>query len=79
MDPNQDLDPHEFEILDDGSSYLQAAKVRHTVGGSGGEGVEEVVLQDVGLGGDKLAFEWRSLQHVSLNQSCIGFAAADYL
>ena len=80
LDASIELDGHDAEMLDDGERFLQAAKITHASGSGSREGIEEAVLQEVDLASSKIVFEWRSLDHVPLGESCTGsYSRGDYL
>ena len=74
-----ELDGHDSEVLDDGRRLLQAARINHPGGHINETGIQEAVFQVVDLVRRELEFEWRSLDHVSPNESCIAYGDPDYL
>ncbi|KAL8951566.1 MAG: hypothetical protein Q9222_002476 [Ikaeria aurantiellina] len=70
------LDPHDYEIIDE-KKILQAGSITHHLGGH--ETVlKEAVLQLLDISSKRIEFEWRSLDHVPPNDTCMGLAYPDY-
>ena len=69
-DPSLQLDPHEFEVLDDGKTCIYLAKRLHPTGGPDGEELFEAVFQEYDLVEEKVVFEWRSLPQVPATETC---------
>ena len=75
------LDPHDFSFIDNGTKMLQLTYIIHPtdeldrVQSEVEEGVFEVL--DISTG--TTDFEWRSLDHVLRNHSCVGDSLADIL
>ena len=74
-----DFDPHEFELVDNGTAMLQTGRIRHSstspfsVNGEVGESV----FQLVDMSSKKVSFEWRSLDHVPENETCLKIPQLD--
>ena len=79
LEPRTELDGHDSEVLDDGRRLLQAAKITHPGGQIHERGLQEAVFQVVDLARREIEFEWRSLDHVSPNETCIAYGNPDYL
>ena len=73
-------DPHEFELVDNGTSILHIGRIRHpstsllSVNGEVGESV----FQLVDVSSRKVYFEWRSLGYVPENETCLKIPQLDY-
>ena len=76
-----ELDPHEFELLDNDTAILQLGRKRHSSNSPNSEDGEvgESVLQLVDLSSGKIGFEWHSLSHFSESETCLTFPQLDYL
>ena len=70
------LDPHSFEIVDNDRKIVQLGWIYHDE--EDGE-IEEAAFQEVDISTSKVEFEWRSLDHVSRNQSLVSLNVPDYL
>lgn len=74
-----DFDPHEFELVDNGTAMLQAGRIRHSstsplsVNGQVGESA----FQLVDMSSKKVFFEWRSLDYVPENETCLKIPQLD--
>lgn len=79
LDASMELDGHDSGLLDDGRRLLQAAGITHPAGRVNERSLQEAVFQEVDLARREIEFEWRSLDHVSPNESCIGYSDPDYL
>lgn len=82
------LDPHDFEIINNGSRIIQAASIAHDrlqnseqneMLELGPTVIKEALFQVVDIETRRVDFEWRSLDHVPINQSCISVEHPDYL
>ena len=79
LDPSLDLDPHDFELLNDGKRYIQATSRIYLGPRQDWEDTEEVIIQEIDLIDGKVVFEWQSLPHSPPTQSCTGLKIPDYL
>ena len=74
-----DFDPHEFELVDNGTAILQTGRIRHSstsplsVDGEVGEST----FQLVDMSSRKMIFEWRSLNFLPENETCLQFPQLD--
>ena len=74
-----DFDPHEFELVDNGTVILQTGRIRHSstsplsVSGEVGESA----FQLLDMSSKKVYFEWRSLSYVPENETCLKFPQLD--
>ena len=74
-----DFDPHEFELVDNGTAILQTGRIRHSstsplsVNGEVGESA----FQLVDMSSKKINFEWRSLNYVPENETCLTIPQLD--
>lgn len=69
------LEPHDFEIVEDGRKIVQTASILH----DREDGViEEAAFQEVDIATRTVEFEWRSLDHVPRNQTFVGLDEPDY-
>lgn len=82
------LDPHDFEIIKDGSRIIQAISVDRSLPRSSDHtavlSLAHTIVKEAGFQVAKLdtglvEFEWRSLDHVPVNESCLGSGHPDYL
>ena len=75
-----EFDPHDFELVDNGTAILQTGRIRHSstspfsVNGEVGESA----FQLVDVSSREVYFEWRSLSHVPENETCLKFLQLDY-
>lgn len=67
-----ELDPHEFELLENGTKVIQIGRIRHASDSAYGKDgvIGESVLQLVDIATRDVEFEWRSLDHVPLDENC---------
>ena len=77
LDPSIELDQQEFVMLDGCMEILQAARIYHTKGIGERQSVVEAVFQEAAPMNGKVRFDWRSLDHISSNDSCIGKDSPD--
>ena len=75
-----ELDPHEFELLDNGTAILQTGRIRRSSTSPFSENgvVGESIFQVMDLSSKKIDFEWRSLNHLPENETCLAFPQLDY-
>ncbi|KAL8709496.1 MAG: hypothetical protein Q9220_005738 [cf. Caloplaca sp. 1 TL-2023] len=73
------LDPHDFEIIDH-DKILQAGSITHPLSEHDTEqrSLKEAVLQLLEISSERTEFEWRSLDHVPPNDTCMGLNYQDY-
>ncbi|KAL8966374.1 MAG: hypothetical protein Q9183_003401 [Haloplaca sp. 2 TL-2023] len=73
------LDPHDFSIIDNGTKMLQLTLIAHPTDEHDRvpSTVEEGVLEVLDISTGTVDFEWRSLDHVPRNHSCVGDSLAD--
>ena len=69
-DPSLELDPHDFQLLDDGKRCVYPAKRLHLTGGPDGGKFYEAVFQEYDLVEQKVVFEWGSVPQVSTTETC---------
>ncbi len=75
-----EFDPHDFELVDNGTAILQTGRIRHpstsplSINGEVGESA----FQLVDVSSRKVYFEWRSLSHVPENETCLKVPQLDY-
>ena len=75
-----EYDPHEFQLVDNGTGILQIGRIVHpsvspfSVNGKVGESA----FQLVDMSSKKVNFEWRSLNHVPENETCLEIPTLDY-
>ena len=76
-----ELDPHEFELIDNGTKFIQLGGARHASDWPFAQDsvIAESVLQVVDTITGNVEFEWRSLDHVPLTESCLSYPNMDYL
>lgn len=76
-----ELDVHEFELIENGTIFIQLGRARHASDWRFAlDGViAESVLQVVDTVTRNVEFEWRSLDHVPLNESCLSYPNLDCL
>lgn len=76
-----ELDPHEFELIDSGTKFIQVGRIRHASDWQFAQDgvIGESVVQVVDTVTRNVEFEWRSLDHVPQNESCLSFPNLDYL
>ncbi|KAL8726061.1 MAG: hypothetical protein Q9166_006940 [cf. Caloplaca sp. 2 TL-2023] len=73
------LDPHDFDLIDNGTRILEAATIDLPPSVSPARGsIKEAVLQVVNIETRNIDFEWRSLDHVPVSESCLGLDRPDY-
>ena len=75
-----DFDPHEFELVDNGTTIIQIGRIRHPSTSPfsvNGEAAEST-FQLVDVFSRKVNFEWRSLSHVPENETCLKLPQLDY-
>lgn len=75
-----EFDPHEFQLVDNGTAILQTGRIVHPSGSpfsDNGE-VGESAFQLVDMSSKKVKFEWRSLIHVPENETCLKIPTIDY-
>ena len=74
------IDPHDFELLVEENKMLQTSYVSHDHFFDQDSGVLlEAAFQVVDVDTGKLHFDWRSLDHVSVDETCTAYANPDYL
>ncbi|KAL8873067.1 MAG: hypothetical protein Q9174_001405 [Haloplaca sp. 1 TL-2023] len=75
------LDPHDFSVIDDGTKMLQLAYIAHPTDEHDPvqSKVEEGILEVLDISTGTIDFEWRSLDHVPRNHSCVGGSLVRYL
>ncbi|ERF77165.1 hypothetical protein EPUS_08469 [Endocarpon pusillum Z07020] len=79
-DSVEELDPHEFTVIDNGTKIIQLGYIRHpsdwplVPNGI----VREGVVQVVDFATRKVEFEWRALDHVPLCETCLVIPNLDY-
>ena len=75
-----EFDPHEFELVDNGTAIIQTGRIRRpsisplSVNGEVGESA----FQLVDVSSRKVYFEWRSLSHIPENETCLKIPQLDY-
>lgn len=76
-----EMDPHEFELVDNGTAILQTGRIRHSSTSPVSENgeVAESVFQLVDVSSRKIGLEWRSLSHFIESETCLTFPQLDYL
>ena len=76
-----ELDPHEFDVIDNGAKILHLGRIRHPSNWPLAENgiLGESVIQVVDFVTKEVKFEWRALDHVPLSESCLVFPILDYL
>ena len=75
-----DFDPHEFELVDNGTTIIQIGRIRHPSTSPlsvNGEAAESA-FQLVDVSSRKVNFEWRSLSHVPESETCLNLPQLDY-
>ena len=72
-------DPHEFELVDNGTAMLQIGRIRHSSNSplSVHGQVGESAFQLVDMSTKKASFEWRSLDYVPENETCLNVPSLD--
>ncbi|KAK3172582.1 hypothetical protein OEA41_005906 [Lepraria neglecta] len=75
-----ELDPHEFELIDNGTKVIQLGRIRRPSDWPYGKDgvIGESVLQLVDIATGDVEFEWRSLDQVPLDESCHTYPDIDY-
>ena len=79
-DEYTDFDPHEFELVDNGTTIIQTGRIKHPSTSPfsvNGEAAESA-FQLVDVSSRKVKFEWRSLSHVPENETCLKLPQLDY-
>ena len=71
-------DPHEFAIIDNGTRVIQTRRIDYALPASSGDLLTEAVFQVVDISTRRVEFEWHSLDHNPVNESCLGFKHHDY-
>ncbi len=73
-------DPHEFELVDNGTAILRTGRIRRSSTSPLSENgvVGESIFQLVDVSSRKIDFEWRSLNHLPENETCLGVPQLDY-
>lgn len=80
LDSGLTLDAHEFEVLDGGERYIQAATLSHPAKDGTKRGLVESAFQEIDVSTREVVLEWRSLDHVPLDQTCVVVSdIAEYL
>ena len=76
-----ELDPHEFELIENASKSIQIGRITHASDWEYALNklVGESVVQVVDTVTKEVDFEWRALDHVPLNESCLAWPLLDYL
>ena len=73
-------DPHEFELVDNGTAFLRTGRIRRpsasplTLDGIVGESI----FQLVDISSRRRIFEWRSLSHIPESETCLMIPQLDY-
>ncbi len=87
-DDQMQLDPHDFEIIDNGTRVIQAAIIERSLPHVCDSPVElelrsriikEAVFQVTDVATKNVDFEWRSLDYIPVDESCLGVEHPDYL
>lgn len=74
------VDPHEFEVSDDGERYIQAATITRPVAANIAAVSEQAAFQEIDISSGRVLSEWLSLEHVPSNQTCVMLPTSeDYL
>ena len=75
------IDCHDFEFIHEGHSLLQLANARHDQyqTSTGPRPILEGVIQAIDIATKQIIFEWHSLDHIPINESCLGLELPDYL
>lgn len=88
LEAGMQLDPHDFGLIGNGTSIIQAASIDHSplVGSESEMGyrtsetpVKEAIFQAVDIATRRVDFEWRSLDHVLVDETCLPGKHPDYL
>ena len=76
-----ELDPHEFELIENATKIIQLGRVRHASDWRFAQNgvLGESVLQVIDTITRDVEFEWRALDHVPLDESCLLYPDLDYL
>ena len=79
QDPIVQIDQHEFDIQDGGMGVIQAARIYHRNATGQRRFIEEAAFQEIDPLNGKVLFDWRSLEDVPRNETCISRDEPDYL
>ena len=76
-----DLDLHEFELIENGTKFIQIGRIIHASDWKYAlnKVMGESVVQVIDTVTKEVDFEWRALDHVPLNESCLAYPVLDYL
>ena len=80
-DENMNLDPHEFEFIENNTKIIQQGRVKHASDWKFARKgiIIESVVQEVDMATGGVGFEWHSLDHVSPDESCLALPYPEYL
>ena len=75
------IDGHDFEFVQEGNALLQLADVRHEryQTNTGIRPIVEGVIQTFDIATKRIMFEWHSLDHIPVSESCLGMDLPDYM
>lgn len=73
-------DPHEFELVDNGTAFLRTGRIRHpSASPLSLDGlVGESIFQLVDVSSRRIDFEWHSLTHIPESETCLMIPQLDY-
>ena len=73
-------DPHEFELVDNGTAFLRTGRIRRSSASPLAlDGiVGESIFQSVDISSRRANFEWRSLSHIPESETCLMIPQLDY-
>lgn len=75
-----DSDPHEFELIENGTAFLRNGRIVHSSTSplSLDGFVGESIFQLVDISSREMEFEWRSLSHIPESETCLMLPQLDY-